>query len=147
MSTEQADATTDATTGSWQMWAGQRTNHGETAPVFVDVGDHPMYTKMHGHDEPLRVLVVEDVEGRYWGWLSNLNRDRNTAASYEETPSMIYEHEGIFDMCFPCGYKAEVKANAGRVVRLSITVLDDTTEPTTEPNTEPTTKPTTEDTP
>jgi hypothetical protein len=122
----------ETTAGPWQMWAGQRLNHGETEPVFADVSAHPMYTKAHGHGNPIRVVVTEDPTGRYWGWLSNLNRDRSETPVYDDSPTMIYEHEGIFDMCHPYGYKAEVEANAGRVVRLSITAADAADEPTTE---------------
>lgn len=38
---------------------------------------------------------------------------------------MIHEHESIFSVCFPYGYRAEVDRNAGRVVRLTITERTD----------------------
>lgn len=109
---------------SYSMWAGQRVNHGETEPVFCDIGDHPMYAKMHGHSAPVRVVATEDVAGRYWGWLDNTNLDRDAAPVYADFPCMIHEHEGIFSVCFPNGYQIEVDHNAGRVVRLSIVAAE-----------------------
>lgn len=102
------------------MWAGERLNHGETEPVFCDIDSHPMYVTAHGHTAPISVVVTEDSQGRYWGWLSNTNRDRTAPATYETYPAMIFEHEGLLSMCFPAGHQYEADRNAGRVLRLSI---------------------------
>lgn len=119
--TEQASEQPNART--WTMWAGQRLNHGESEPVFCDIGNHPTFARMHGHTQPLKVHATEDPQGRYWGWMANSNWDRTAQPVYETVPSMIHEHEHLFNICFPYGYQSEVERNAGRVVRLTINLV------------------------
>ena len=94
---------------SWEMWAGRR---GE---LLVDVGSHPTYVRMHGHERPEPVRVVADPDGPYWGW--------QESGREQEPPVMVYEHETLFKICFPYGVKAEVDAGHGQVLRLRVESL------------------------
>jgi hypothetical protein len=100
---------------SWEMWAGRR------GDLFVDVGPHPTYVRMHGHDKPAPVRVVEDPDGPYWGWQEKGHE--------QEPPVMIYEHKTLFNICFPYGVQAEVDAGHGRVLRLRVESLLELEQP------------------
>lgn len=63
---------------------------------------------MHGV-EPVSVLVTEDGEGDYLGWIGTGKTD----------PVMI-QRRGIFDVQFPYGHRAEVEAGRGEAVPLRI---------------------------
>jgi hypothetical protein len=90
---------------SWLMWAVRKergyTNpgHRRTASAYAQPG------------EPVeQVIVTETEDGSYYGWLR----------TGESVPTMIYDHRIPFNMCFPYGVQAEVKAGNGRVVRLTV---------------------------
>ncbi len=89
----------------WELWANEKNE------LFYHVGSKA-YVKLHHSSYPMvPVVVVEDINGTYWGW-ADPDRD---------IPSMIWHHESLFSMCFPHGYRASEEAGNGRHVRLSIT--------------------------
>lgn len=97
------------------MWAGIRFN-AENVAYFYAVGPTSRFPKAYGVVEPIEVLATEDPEGTYYGWL-----DRNEhTGQWRESPSMIYERESLFRMCFPYGYKAAEQSGQGRPLRLRI---------------------------
>jgi hypothetical protein len=91
-------------TKTWKMHAGRDPRNGG----FRNFG-HPRYVEMYGNAEVIPILLTEDPDGPYYGWI---DADRTE-------PTMIQQHEGMFSMQFPYGPDAEVKAGRGRVVRLT----------------------------
>lgn len=83
------------------MWSGD---------VWVAVG-HYSYVQMHGCAHPAPVLVSEDPDGKYLGWLGT---DRSN-------PTMILK-SNVFEIQFPYGSRAEVKAGKGTVLTLDVQV-------------------------
>lgn len=69
------------------------------------------WVELHGLEEPLvEVLVTEDPEGPYYGWLE----------TGEEQPSMIWPSKIQFTMCFPYGPKVEEERDKGVSLRFNI---------------------------
>ena len=66
--------------------------------------------KMCGCNNPIKIIVTEDLNGKYWGWLD-----------YKDNKiSMIYPSLQALDMCFTYGIKAAEKAEKGKRVKLRI---------------------------
>jgi hypothetical protein len=63
---------------------------------------------MHGV-EPVPVLVTEDDEGDYLGWIRT-----------GKTDLVMIQHRHIFNVQFPHGYRVEVEAGRGEAVHLRI---------------------------
>lgn len=91
----------------WRMY-GARNDRG----TWWAVGFEP-YVRMHGV-EPVSVLMTEDGEGDYLGWIQ----------AGESDPYMI-QHRQIFDVQFPYGHTVEVEAGRGEAVRLRIEEVSD----------------------
>lgn len=94
---------------AWTLYAGRRANRREGDAEFTAIGSHPRFTKAYGL-EPIEVVAVEEPDGDYWGWIQR----------GKDVPVMVYDREGLFSMCFPYGYRAEVEADRGEVVRLHL---------------------------
>ena len=109
-------------TRSWEMHAGQY-DKGESEGDFWAIGDYH-FTHFHGiKDEDIhKVIVTEDPEGKYWGWIACRKSllDPDAPGVWEDSPTMIYNRKSIFSMCFPYGYKIEVEHGKGAVVRLRV---------------------------
>lgn len=68
------------------------------------------YVKAHGLPQPIvPVTVSESPGGEFLGWI----------ATGEESPRMI-QPVRLFEMQFPYGSRAEVRAGRGKVVRLDV---------------------------
>lgn len=91
----------------WEMFAGFNAKFG----TFEHIGER-FYTKLYGHDDPIAVIVTEDVSGSYWGWIDQKSPDG--------PPEMIQSRKGFFDMQFTYGPEAEVERGRGRIVQLRI---------------------------
>lgn len=91
----------------WVMWAHEfATGRGG----YRHFGSRH-FVELHGLPHPaVRVEVVEDPEGDYWGWLA-------TGAA---SPSMIWPSEAQFSMCFTYGPKVEVERGKGVILRLRV---------------------------
>lgn len=100
----------------WSMWAGEALRQGE--PTYVHASENRRFPQMYG-TSPVRVLVTETADGRYWAWLPLRNRhtDEPVADAY---PVFVYERESLLAMCFPYGYANEERLGRGRMVRLYI---------------------------
>jgi hypothetical protein len=72
------------------------------------------YVRLHGCKNPTPVVVIEDPEGDYFGWI-----DAEDELEGDDTPSMIQRKE-IFNVQFAYGYEEEEKRGRGRSVRLRI---------------------------
>lgn len=68
-------------------------------------------------DPTVELRATEDPEGPWYGWLSS--------RTPEKAPSMAYPHPGLFDMCFPYGYRSAVETGQGEAVRFRIEVVDE----------------------
>jgi hypothetical protein len=86
----------------WRMH-GSRNSRG----TWYAVGD-VRYVRLHG-TQPIPVLVTADDEGDYLGWVE----------AGKSEPVMI-QHREIFNIQFPYGYQAEVRAGHGEAVGLRI---------------------------
>ena len=89
----------------WELWGGLDLGCG----IFLAVHTHEQAVRMSGQC-PIEVVAVEDPDGRYWGWIR----------TGEDEPTIIQPHQSSFEVCFPYGVQAEVKAGHGEVVRLDI---------------------------
>lgn len=98
---------------TWTLHAGVRANDDGTES-FVDIDAHPQFAREYGH-QPVAVTATEDPDGDYYGWIQR----------GEDTPVMVYDHPGLFSMCFPYGPKAEVEAGTGEIVRLRLVLVAD----------------------
>lgn len=99
------------TDGPWEMFAGGDDGTGR----YLNVGDRH-YVEMYGR-EPIPVLVTEDPDGPYYGWMGFARLHYKA----DECPVMIQPREVLFNIQFTYGPDAEVERDHGRVVRLSIT--------------------------
>lgn len=59
----------------------------------------------------VQVVLVEDPDGLYWGWLPTGDG---------EGPTLVQPHQSMYSMQFPYGPTAEEEAGRGRTVRLTI---------------------------
>lgn len=89
---------------TYDMWAYDR---GDWFQYFGD----ERYVKFHGLPHPaVKVRLVEDSDGEYFGWLP----------ASEWLPRMIWRGWTCFSVQFPYGPEAEEKAGRGRIVRLRV---------------------------
>jgi hypothetical protein len=63
----------------------------------------------------VEVLLTEDPDGGYWGWLATVAED--------EPPTMVQPHRGMYDMQFTYGPQVEEERGKGRTVRLTADIL------------------------
>ena len=75
--------------------------------------------KMCGYtdDDCHPIRLTEDPAGEYYAWV-DARRDPDDI-------SMVHTPKFLFEMCFPYGLQAELDAEAGTVVRLTITERED----------------------
>lgn len=104
-----------STPRSWEMFAGRDERNGG----FRNFGPRPC-VEAYGQCEIVPVEMVEDPEGRYFGWMDFGDGDWHKP---DTEPCMIQGHEGIFAMQFPYGPKAEVDRGRGEIVRMSATEI------------------------
>lgn len=90
--------------GSWSMWAIPEKD------AFVEPGDRRHSVHFSHTVAPVPVLVRENPDGPYWGWL---RRD-------EQVPTLIYPHLSALRVCFGGGLSEMENPKNGRVLRLSV---------------------------
>ena len=93
---------------SWTMYGGIL----PSKSVFINIGSDPRFAQMHGHPEPVEVIVTETEDGEHYGWIE--------AKRPDGPPVMIQPHPGMFSMQFPYGPEAAQERGDGCVVRLSV---------------------------
>lgn len=77
---------------------------------FAHVGTRH-YVQMHMMDYPVvKVLVTEDPQGAYWGWLSHKATE----------PCMIWPGEKLFSVCFGEPPRQAELRGLGHVLRLRV---------------------------
>jgi hypothetical protein len=79
------------------------------------VVDSYRVVKAHGYPEPVPVVVTEDPDGNYLGWIEAEDEKADIAT----VPIMI-TYAKIFEINFAYGSAAEEAAGRGRVVRLRV---------------------------
>lgn len=105
-------------TRSWRMFAG-RSDLGSRP--FRSFGDER--TVRFKGDEPVPVLLVEDPDGGYYGWIDAAN-DGLLRREYTGAPVMVQPHEGLFRMQSPDGFAGKVARGEGEIVRMSCRLVD-----------------------
>lgn len=91
----------------WVMYAH------EYPKGFMHIGSWK-YVHLHMLADPIvEVVVREQEDGRYWGWMDS-GKDR---------PTMIWPSEAQFRICFPYGPDAEEARGRGRILRLSVEAM------------------------
>lgn len=78
--------------------------------IYTDIFNNELCVKISGVKNPIKIDVMIDDNGYYYGWLD----------LSDNSISMIYPHELIVKMCFPYGVDHDVKMGIGKIVRLSI---------------------------
>lgn len=76
--------------------------------TWTVVGDK-RYLHYHGCDDPTPIVVQEDPDGEYLGWIDT-----------GETELTMIQRKQIFNIQFPYGYRPEEERGNGRAVPLSI---------------------------
>jgi hypothetical protein len=102
-------------TRTWRMFAG-RTSGG----VLHGFGDE--HTVRFRGLTPEPVEVIEDPDGDYWGWIDLPTKHR---AFVSGVPTMIQGREGIFRIQSPDGFRSDVEAGRGEIVRLTCRAVDE----------------------
>ena len=81
---------------------------------WSNVYDSEFKVRMCGNKKNIvKLLVVEDVNGDYYGWLSN------------GVVSLIWPNLICLEMCFPGGLVVAESSGKGKRIRLSIKVDND----------------------
>ncbi|KMV15921.1 hypothetical protein ACT17_22760 [Mycolicibacterium conceptionense] len=95
------------------IWTGRA--HQPQPGRFVDtrIDAHPAVAEFGGLEA--HVTVTENAGGEYLGWVD---------AGCEDDPPVMIQHEKIFEISFPYGSAAEVRAGRGSIVRLSVTAAE-----------------------
>lgn len=91
-----------------RRWAMYACDYGD---YYCHVGTKDWVKLFFSDQSIVPVEIIEDPEGRYWGWIE----------SGKERPSMIMPSEIHFRVCFPYGPEALVEMGRGEIIRMSIT--------------------------
>lgn len=102
----------DVEPNTWEMYA---TEHIDAQGKFVYLHfGTKRFVELHGLHKPIvPVVLTEDPEGSYWGWLQ----------TGDTTVCMVWPSKKQLEMCFPYGTKADADQGYGRVVRMRAEVL------------------------
>jgi hypothetical protein len=109
----------------WEMWA-MRSQHPERGTYYQHVHESPTWVGLWPgkKSDIVKVLVTEDPEGEYWGWLDEGGSVFNRATPYVrqpgDMPKMVQPTKGMFSMQFLYGPEAEQAAGKGEIVRMTI---------------------------
>ncbi|HZC71650.1 MAG TPA: hypothetical protein VE442_13225 [Jatrophihabitans sp.] len=106
--------------GQWAMWAGieRRTRPASAHPVetlYCSLSADIHFPSRRGHAVLMPVLVAEDPEGQYWGWLTD----------EAIGPTLVQRQKQDLERMLPAPPDSERWARRGRVVRLAIKPLTD----------------------
>lgn len=84
---------------------------------------HPRAVELYGC-KPEPVIVTEDPEGTYYGWLDDaefIAKQYPHRADRAIEPTMVQPHMTLFRVQFPYSPEAEVKKGRGEILRLRVT--------------------------
>lgn len=98
----------------WTMYA-QRQTEIVDGREFMEFGDEQWVRMCYGGDV-VRVVLTEDPDGPYWGWIDYDDPDE---------PTMVQPHEGMFTMQFAYGPEAEAARGRGEIVRMTVELAED----------------------
>ena len=93
---------------TWDLFAGQRTQHSSTELEYADFFPHPGLVRMSGYDEAHEVILVEDPTGDLLGWIDADDPDDIT----------MIQHHMVFSVQFAYGVQPEIDRGYGEVVPL-----------------------------
>ncbi len=96
-------------TRTWRMFAG-RSSVGSRP--FQRFGDERT-VRFCGLD-PVEVVLTEDGNGSYYGWLN----------AGTDSPVMVQGDERLFRMQSPDGFRTDVERGRGEIVRMSCRVIE-----------------------
>jgi hypothetical protein len=105
---------------SWRMFAARVANPGVAGP-FQRFGDER--TVRYCGLEPVSVELVEDPDGPYWGWIPAADRRSRSGSG---APVMIQGHKGLFRMQSPDGFRGDIAAGRGEIVRMTCRAINET---------------------
>jgi hypothetical protein len=106
-------------TRTWRMFAGRAKTHQER---FLHCGDER--TVRFCGMEPVAVELTEDPDGEYYGWI-RAAREGLLPRTYTGIPEMIQWHRGIFEMQSPDGFRSDVNAGEGEIVRMTCRAIEE----------------------
>ena len=95
---------------SWELFCGE-----DGEGLFEHFYESIMQVKMCGNERIVRVRLVPDDAGLYWGWYYGHHPANR---SFKGDVSMVYRHKLAVEVCFAYGTDAETKRGRGKVVRL-----------------------------
>lgn len=85
---------------------------------YFHLHSNPRTTKLYSdaavYHVTLHRVKAGEPQGQYWGWWDYDTEFRKAGLS------MVYPHRVLFDMCFPYGPEAVVKAGQGEIVNLRL---------------------------
>ena len=105
-------------TRTWRMFAGRSKVEGRFLHCAVDER-----TVRFCGMEPVAVELTEDPDGEYYGWI-RAGRDGLLPRTYTGIPEMIQWRRGIFEMQSSDGFRSDVNAGEGEIVRMSCRAVD-----------------------
>ncbi|MBF9135250.1 hypothetical protein I0C86_41100 [Plantactinospora sp. S1510] len=108
----------DRSPRTWQMWARRQEKVVEGREFMCFGDEQSVHRPWTGRGEPTGVLLTEDPEGQYYGWIK-CERE----VGHEGVPVMIQPHPAMFRMQEPGGFYGRVKQGRGEVVRMSVKAL------------------------
>ena len=94
---------------------------------------HTFGVRMHDNKaEVLKVRVVEDPEGTYWGWWDLDSPPDHTPTSFYEQRTgntsprflFVYPEHMLLNMCFPYGMEVEEERGHGKCYKVRVEVLE-----------------------
>ena len=97
-------------------YAGQITFSGENKPSFTNFFPNPWGVKEYGHTKIWKVLVREPKPGEtpeYWSFWDKR----------EQKFEFTWAKEGLLEMCYAYGTKAEEEAGKGKKMQTVVEVL------------------------
>ena len=79
---------------------------------------NPKTTRRYGSGQICKVRVLEDVNGDYWAWWDTGWDGERKEFRY------VYTVKSVVEMCFPYGTKAEEDRGRGKLMRVSIKMIE-----------------------
>lgn len=113
----------------WVAYAERRTDLPD-GREFFNIHAHPRTVEAYGVRSPVPILLTEEPNGDYWGWIDADRTGQPFAPKYTGDVIFVQPTRGLFTMQFPYGPGKEAERGGGEVVRLHVEAVPDQCEQT-----------------